>query len=493
MIRLRHLVKDTFVYGLVSAGRSLIGVLLVPIYTRIFLPADYGQLDTLTTMASLLMLGTTVGMDAAVQMYFYDNQGDQDRATMLSTAIAIRALLALFFATLVTLLSPLLSRQFFRDPGIASVISLAMWAVPANVLTGFFIDLLRLNRRVWRYSALAIANLMLGVLGSILFVVGLRWGVRGAFAGPLVANLLVLPFALWATRTHFAWRFSRRWLVSMLRVGLPLVPAGLGGWLIAYANRYFLLHFGSATDVGLLAVGNKVSAPLALVTSAFLIAWGPFAFSIQNQLNARDVYAKVLVYFLTVGGSLAVLIGLLARELLWLFTTPDYLAGYRISGLMCFQLVADTSYYIVAIGLILAKKTQYLAYSVLIAAVGSLILNLLLVPWLGFLGAALASMLSYALLAWVAWRFSQRAYKIPYPITKIALLLVWCLVIWAVGISISTRWLWLDLGIKLGLYGVFAAGLWGLRIVGSHEIMLLVEWLKQQWLALKQGRLPSFS
>ena len=90
MTRLRHLVKDTSVYGLVSATRSLVGLLLVPIYTRVFLPGDYGQIDTLTTLVAFLTLAATLGMDTAAALYFYDNEGDEDRGRMITTAIVSR-------------------------------------------------------------------------------------------------------------------------------------------------------------------------------------------------------------------------------------------------------------------------------------------------------------------------------------------------------------------------------------------------------------------
>ena len=85
MIRLRHLVKDTSVYGLVSATRSLVGLLLVPVYTRVFLPGEYGQIDTLTTLVAFLTLAATLGMDTAAALYFYDNAGAEDRGAMIAT------------------------------------------------------------------------------------------------------------------------------------------------------------------------------------------------------------------------------------------------------------------------------------------------------------------------------------------------------------------------------------------------------------------------
>ena len=347
-------------------------------------------------------------------------------------------------------------------------------------MVGFLVELLRLGRRTRVYTAVSVASLLLGVGLSILFVAGFRWGVEGAFAANLVSSLLILPVGFLVSRSLLAPHFSRRWLTSLLRIGLPMVPAAFGGWFLAYANRYFLLYYGSAADVGLLAVGNKTSAPLVLFTSAFQFAWGPFAFSVQKQENARSVYAKTLTHFLTFASVVAVGVSLFAREALLIFTTPTYVAGHIVAGPMAFQIIADTSYYIVAIGLILAKKTQILAYTVLLAAVSSAVLNVMLIPRFGFFGAALANALSYGVSTLLAYVFAQREYPIPYEVGRTARLLALCITAWAIGISLPPMAIEMTVGVKLLVLAGFAAGLFLLRIVGPTEVNLALGWLRRR-------------
>jgi O-antigen/teichoic acid export membrane protein len=480
MIRLRTLVKDTSVYGLVSAARSLVGLLLVPIYTRVFLPGDYGQIDTLTTLVAFLTLAATLGMDTAAALYFYDNAGEADRGAMVTTAIITRVGLSALLAGIISLLAPAIAQMLFGNAFAASTIRIAVWTAPANALAGFLIELLRLSRRPWIYAGLAVANLLLGVGLSILFVVRLGWGVDGAFGGPLLAAVLVLPAGFWATRKLLAPRISRAWLQKLLHIGLPLIPAALGGWLIAYSNRYFLLHYGSAADVGLLAVGNKASAPLVLFTSAFLTAWGPFAFSIQKQENARLVYAKALTYFWIVAGAGVVVVTLFAKEMLLVFTTTSYLAGAAVSGLMALQLAADASYYIVSIGTVLARRTRLLAYSVPAAAAACVLFNVLLIPRLSYIGAALAAMLAYSTSALLVYLLSQRAYPVPYETGKVLSIIVLCVLAWLAALATNQFDLWLGVGVKVALLAAFGAALFLLRIVGPGEINLGLGWVRRR-------------
>lgn len=482
MIRLRHLAKDSVIYGLTSAARSLVGVLLVPIYTRVFATGDYGVIDTLTTLIAFLTLILTLGMDTSVALFYYDTQQEHERGVMLSTALVTRLLLSTLAALLITGMAPLISQTFFGTASLANAIVLAVWSAPVNALVGFLLELLRLKRNAWHYSALAVSNLLLGVLFSILFVVYWRWGVYGSFAGPLLASVIVLPAAAMASWQLFRPRLSRRWLNELLKVGLPLVPAAFGGWLIAYANRYFLLYYGSSADVGLLAVGNKASAPVALLTSAFLIAWGPFAFSLQNQANANEIVAKTLTYFLTLGGVLTVTVGIFTRELLIIFTTPPYYAGHVAGGLMIFQLLADASYYIVSLGLLLSKQTKVLAYSTPIVATTNLLLNWLLTPRFGFVGAAVTGFLSYAFSATLVYHLAQRRHPIPYESFKVLRLIAWTLACWIAGISLTMDSIWVAVGLKLLVIAGFLIGLFALRIMDGREVNLLIHRLRRRYL-----------
>jgi O-antigen/teichoic acid export membrane protein len=488
MIRLRTLVKDTSVYGLVSATRSLVGLLLVPIYTRVFLPGDYGQIDTLTTLVAFLTLGATLGMDTATALYFYDTAGEEDRGAMITTAVATRVGLSVLVAAIISLFAPALSEFLFRSEAAALTIRIAVWTAPVNAMAGFLIELLRLSRKPWVYAGLSIANLLLGVGLSILFVVCLGWGVNGAFGGLLLAGVLILPAGFWTTRKLLFLRFSRAWLAKLLHIGLPLIPAALGGWLIAYSNRYFLLHYGSAADVGLLAVGNKASALLVLFTSAFQTAWGPFAFSIQKQENARLVYAKTLTYFWIVAGAGVVLVALFAKEMLLVLTTRSYLAGAAVSGLMALQIAADSSYYIVSIGIVLAKRTRLLAYSVPIAAAACVVFNLLLVPRLNYIGAALAAMLAYFTSAVIVYFLSQRAYPVPYETRKVLGIIALCVIAWLAGMATNQLNLWVGIGVKVILLAAFGAALFLLRIVGTDEVNLGFGWTRRRLRMMGCGR-----
>ncbi len=477
------------IYGMTSAARSLVGLLLVPIYTRAFAVEDYGRIDTLTTMVAFLSLVLTLGMDTAVALYFYDNAGEDDRATMVTTAITTRVLLSSAVAFLITLLAAPLSWLLFQSYDAVIPVRLAVWTAPVNAMVGFLIELLRLNRRPWNYSIVALVNLLVGVSLSIFFVVRQHWGVAGAFAGPLFANLIMLPVGLWITRDLLTVHLSRRWLRDLLHVGLPMIPAAFGGWLLAYANRYFLLYFSSAAAVGLLAVGNKVSAPLVLFTTALRTAWGPFAFSLQKQENARDIYAKTLTYFCTFCFTVAVGVGIFAREALLWFTTPDYVPGHVVAGLMAFQIIADACYYIVSIGITLAKKTRLLAYSVPAAALVSILLNIALIPTLGFFGAALANTLSYVFLTLLTYTLAQRVYPIPYEAAKILRLVLLAAAAWGLGISISLANLWVALGLKGLILLGFSAGLFLLRIVQFAEVNLAITWAQRQWANLRALKL----
>jgi O-antigen/teichoic acid export membrane protein len=491
MIRIRHLTKDIFIYGLASATRSLVGLLLVPIYTRLFLPGEYGTIDTITTVAAFIMLVISLGINSSFGIYFYDPESTGDRPTIVTTTLTAYATLSISAALLMTFVGPGLSALLFGSREATVPLTVACWNVPATMLTGFTVDLLRLNRKAWTYSALLVGNLLLGVVLSILFVVILGWGITGAFSGLLLSNILIMPIGFWMTRDLVKGRISWSWLKKLLVLGLPLVPVGFCGWFMAYANRYFLLYFGSTSDIGLLAVGNKTSAPLVLFTSAFLIAWGPFALSIQNQENAREVYGKVWSYLIVAAGTIGLVFSVFAKEMLMLFTTARYVSGHVVGGLMVLQVMADASYYVVSIGLTITKKTRLLGLAVPAAAAGSILFNLILIPPFGYVGGAIANTLSYMVSALVVFVLAQRQYRVPYELSRILKVLLLFVACWLLSLLIDNGKSYSVVVNKILILLGYTFLLFLVRAVTLQEVALARDWLRRQFAALRSNPEPT--
>jgi O-antigen/teichoic acid export membrane protein len=241
-------------------------------------------------------------------------------------------------------------------------------------------------------------------------------------------------------------RFSTACLKSMLKFGLPLVPAVLGATTLTFADRYFLRYFRSLDEVGLYDIGYRFGMVMGLAITAVQMAWPPAMYTVARRENAREFYALFLTYFFFGLCFLAMALILFSQDIVramgWEKAAP--VVPWIVVSYVCWGVQAVAN-----VGVNLKKKTHHQA-AVIVAGAGlNLLLNRLLIPGYGATGAAAATLVSYALIAVCAAAVSLRLYPIRYEyerLLKIAVVAaVLCLVILPLG---RVQSVWLGVGVK---------------------------------------------
>jgi O-antigen/teichoic acid export membrane protein len=412
---LSRLAGESAIYGISGTIARFIGVFLIPVYTRVFSPSEYGVVTLIDTFTGLIAIFVVLGLDNSSARWFYDTAEMHHRKVTIASwfwcqfGVGCAASIVLFsFAPQVSLL-------LLGSAGHAALIRLAAFVIPLGALVKLTGSWLRYQRRAWTTSIFSTIN-TLGIIGlTVLFVLYYRWGLTGIYSarliwGAVIAVVAAVILGSWIAPTHFSW--GR--LKPMLIFGLPLVPAAIASWVQASSNRLILQGFWDKSEVGLYAIAVSVSSGVALFADAFRQAWGPFAYSILKEEHARAGYARVLTAYAFVGCFLSTGVSLFSMVIFSVLTTQKYFAAASSVPFLTFTFVIDGSLSIAALGPSIVKKSMPIATSIFVAALASLLFNFALVPFLGRDGAAIASMLSS--LAAVAYLFpvSQKSYPIPY-------------------------------------------------------------------------------
>jgi O-antigen/teichoic acid export membrane protein len=183
---------------------------------------------------------------------------------------------------------------------------------------------------------------------------------------------------------------------------------------MSLGDRFFLVHFAGIEEVGRYEIGVRIASAMVLLITAFRTAWPAFAYSIEEEAEAKRTYAYVLTYLVALASWLALALGLLSPWLVRLLATPDFYAGARVVALLAFGGVAYAAYIVMAIGVGRAKRTQFNWVIAGGAALISIGLNLLLVPDYGMMGSAVAAAAAYSsMFLGMTW-YAQRVYPTPY-------------------------------------------------------------------------------
>lgn len=442
--RLIRLTKDTIVYGFGAAMTGLVGIVLIPFLTRTFQPSEYGIIELLITIVTLSTVVLSFGFDTALAILFFAQEDETDRQKMLSSATLTVVLISLGVSLLllpwVKFLTPI-----FATPETSpwnTVLVLAI--IPINLLQGFLLAALRYRFRRRAYLTVIGVNVIF-MIGLTIWLVGVRQvGLLGYFLAWFLTLVVSCLTALLALRSQWTWSIHKPFIRRLFVLGLPIIPAGLAGWSLSLIDRFFVKYY-SLNDLGYYAVAVKVSSILGLCISALQLAWGPFALSIAKSDEAKRTYSRVLTLFTAAAGWLTVVLTAFTPLIIRILTGINYQSAVPAVGPLLLGQVAYGSFLIVSIGTNVTQKTVHLSWTTGGAAIANIILNFILIPRYGFIGAAVATVISYAFSTIALAVVSQRFYPTPYRWLLISWL--WLITILAVTVISYPGWSLPGLGI----------------------------------------------
>ncbi len=413
--RLGQLASESAIYGIAPLAQRLVSIFLTPLYTRVFIPADYGALSLIDSTVAVLAPLAVLALDSAAFRWFYDTTNEDEQRAAVATWFWTQLVFATVLACGVALFGGTAVRSLTGRPDAHTLLMVAVAALPLSAFETVVTNHARMHRRPWRALGTMLLSSGLSLTLTLVFVLKLRLGILGNYLSILLTRLVI---GIVAVRLVGAWIAPRGFqlplLRSMLRYSLPMVPTALFSWTIALVDRYFVAEYWSVDEVGLYSIGIAIGASLTLVTQAFQNAWSAFAFSIKDQPDARRTYAVVMELFLAGSCFLALGLSAFAPEALRLLATARYYAAANVVPWIAVGYVMAGLFQITGLGAMLARDTRPLLHAFALAAVANVALNFALIPPYGRVGAAIATLLSQAILPlYLLWR-SQRLYPIPY-------------------------------------------------------------------------------
>jgi O-antigen/teichoic acid export membrane protein len=448
--RLKELMRHSAVYGLGSIVARVLGVLLLPLYTRYLSPRDYGLIETLVALSAVLTALVAQAMKSAFFRFYFDSKEERRRLLVVRTAFWYVA--AASTATLIAgvVLSAPISWVLFgttSHDGLVIAAFIGLWAaLNYEQLTSLF----RVEQRSGAYVAATMANVGITIAATVLLVVVYEKGPVGVLVGNFTGTLIVYAALLVYNRRALGLQFDRSLYRAMNRFGLPLVPSAVALWLTNFSDRFFLVKLSDLHEVGLYSIGVRLASAIVLLLTAFRLAWPAFAYSIDDDREAGRTYSFVLTYVVYVCCWLALGLGLLAPWLLKLITTEPFYPAQNVVAPLAFGVAAFGAYVVVQIGTGRARQTRSNWLVTGAAAAVDIALNLVLIPPYGRMGAAVATVSAYTLLfVMMAWR-AQRVFPVPYQWRRVATLAVA-----AVGLTVLGKLIGGQLALALGLTAAY--------------------------------------
>lgn len=465
---LRAFFKDSMLYGAAGILSRGISLLLVPLYTRVLSPGDYGSLDMLLAFGTLVNLTVALEVTQAVARFYPEAATPSEKGGIASTALWFTLITYTAFWAAGALAAPALGGLLLDAPGRAPLIHVALAAIWAGGLFYFAQNQLRWEMQAARSAAISLLMSVTTAIFSVCLVLVARLGVAGLLWGQFAGCMLGAGAGLYMTRHSYRYGFDRARLAAMLRFSTPLVPSSIAVFVAMYVDRFAIKELMTLRDVGLFGVGYRIASIAGLLMLGFQGALTPLVFTHYRDPATPGRLAQLFRYFLAFALMVVVGLSLFAPELLMVFTTPEYVDGARVVPLMAPAIVLS-GMYIFTPGLGLAKRTGSIALITICGAALNTALNFVLVPWLGIAGAALGSF-SSALAVFAAYMtWSQRLYPVPHRWPRITAGVAAAVAVIAVAPHIRLGFA-AGVTVKAGLLLLAAATMVAARLVEPGEV-----------------------
>lgn len=393
----------------------MVGFLLLPLFTSILNPQDYG-VSALINLAIALAGGLfALGSGVSVGQRYFEREDAGHRASVIWTSLGMLGVNAAILFSVVFVFSERLSVALFHSPGFSRHIGLAFFVLAVTTMVDPINILLRITNRASIFVTLTVVNTVLTAGTAVLSVVILKRGLLGLYeAGAVSASLYsacVIAVGLRLAQPSF----NRGHLLPLLRVGAPLVLPVLGWYVIEYCDRYLIERFVGLAEVGVYTVGYTFGAAILLVVNAFYGSWPGFFMPFMNKREESTVlFGKVLSYYTIGVGTVCLILFLAAKPVIYVMTAESFHAAYSVVGLIAFAYLLKGCYLIILPGLVFAARTKLQAMIELSAAALNVGLNLLLIPLLQKEGAAAATVMAFVWMCVMGWRYSARELPVVY-------------------------------------------------------------------------------
>ncbi|MCT4616012.1 MAG: oligosaccharide flippase family protein [Marinifilaceae bacterium] len=485
---IKKLAGETVIYGLSSIVGRFLNWLLVPLYTNILLPAEYGVVTKLMAYVAVCMVLLTYGLETA---YFrFASKPENKEEKVFSNCISSILFSSISFGLLVYLCSTWLV-AFLDISAHPSYLFLLLGTVLMDVVMAIPFARLRMQSKAMRYAILKLVNIFTNIGLNLFFfllypwlrtnisfdlfdnILGADFGLGYIFLSYFIASLVNLVLLI-PSFSGFRFGLDYSFYKQILKYAFPILIVSLCGMLNLQIDKILLPELLNATDVnyqlGIYGANIKLAVIMTMFIQAFRYAFEPFFFKMQAKgSDYKKNLAEVMHYFLIF--SLLIFLGVeFYIDIIKYFIGEKYHEGINVLPIVLGAQFFYGIFFSLSVWYKVTDKTKYGAYFAILGSVVVLLLNIILVPRIGYMGSAWAMLVCFLTMTVVSYIYGRRHYPIPYNMKKIAFYFTFALILYIVSINIEITNMIFKLGLKTVLLIIFISIAYLIEIKGMKSI-----------------------
>jgi O-antigen/teichoic acid export membrane protein len=451
----KKLAGQTAIYGLPTIVGRLLNYLLVPLYTRTFLTAEYGVVTEMYAYVAFIYVVLSYGMETA---FFRFLTQENEHKKVFGTSV----LSLLVTSTLFTLAGFIFSgniSQFMGYPGHPEYIRWFILILATDAISTIPYANLRFLNKPFRFALIKIVNIATNIGFNLFFIVlcpyllahppgGLVSSIIQKVYDPSIGIGYIFISNLFASVLSFVMllpdilriklKFDFTLLRNMLAYAWPLLIFGLAGIVNETFDRVILKHLlpessNPMAQLGIYGACYKVSILMTLFIQTYRYAVEPFFFDHSRHAKAKETYARLMHFFIIIC-LLIFLVIMLFEDIVILFIGPEFREGRAVIPILLMANLFLGVFYNLSVWFKLTNNTRKGATISIIGAIITLVLNFLLIPVMGYMGAAWATLACYVSMMVISYVMGQRYYRIQYDLKGAGIYLVLALSLYGISV-----------------------------------------------------------
>ncbi len=475
--KIKSLGTDTAIYGISTVVGRFLTFLLTPFYTNVLLPGELGVVATVYAYLAFLNVIYGYGMEAAFMRYTASKEIGSKEQNFSIPFLSVAAT-SLLFTLVILWQRDSLAVMGSVPMANSSIITYSGWIVLLDALAIIPFALLRMERKAKMFAALKLFNIIATVVLNLFFLLHFQWGVEGIFLSNLLASAGTLLLLVPTIVKNLTFDWNTTLYKALLHFSLPTVPAYIATIMIQVINRPILLSLTDEATVGIYQAGYRLGIFMMLIVAMFDFAWRPFFLSNANEPNAKQIFARVLTYFFLLTMGVFLVVTFFIEDIVTLpiyhgksIIHPQYWSGLKIVPVILLSYVFLGISNTIVAGIYIEKQTRKLPFITFIGAGVNIGANYLLIPRMGIMGAAIATLLSYSIMTIVLYLIVQKIYPLRYEWERIAKISISSVVVFLLYhfVELSA----FELVWKFGLLALFAALMYAMKFFDASEISRL--------------------
>jgi len=449
--------------------------LTLPILTRLLTPEDFGVVTLALAFPTVAVSLVTAGLTASVPRYFFEYRNDIEKLNSLYFS----SQLYLFFMLLVSAVVVYITKDYIAKMvtgkthyGMALFISyLSTYLAQLN---GLYLRVYQNEEKAVLHSMFVVLQVIAGATMSLILVWYFKMSymgmIYGSFFGAFIAFVSMFPHFNRIVRIHF----SRKVLVENIKYGIQVVPKSFTGVINRFFDKYMLNSMLSMSSVGVFSIGQNLANAIDILMSNVWKSFQPVCYreAFDNGDKASTELGRIFTIFAYVGLFPVILAILFAQELVYIIAPSSYEAATNIIIILSAGITTQTFGRYVGVQYAYSKRPFWIFPVAVVGTIFNVVLNILLIPEYGLIGAAFATMIATFITNGILIFIGQKLFKIDYQwgiivVLFLNILTAMAVVLYLRGMIISNVYLYL---VKTILLAGFVFIGFRAKIITTHSI-----------------------